>query len=558
MRGSVVSSSCEQERAELEAVLRSERFSRSPQLAKLLVYLCEKVFEGHADQIKEYSIATEVLGRPVEFDSSQDAIARVEAHRLRKKLADYYADEGTEHQLKIVLAPGKYVPVFQRPRKAASARAISVEERAAANRDSTEHVVAIPPEPAELPLPDGRGSVDAPGPSAQTRGSDTGESVDSNRFAHGSDPGRRWRVYLVGAACVLITVLVIWRMASRDVIAHSGPAAGALARLLPVLERSGSPVRLVAGCTSAGYTDQSGNHWDCDRYVTGGHSATYPDRHIARTRDQFLFQNVRSGDFYYSIPLKPGMYELHLFFSELAFGPGMPRGGGENSRTFLVKLNGHVLLDAFDVLADASGPAIADERVFRDVHPDADGRLHLQFFSESGEPILSAIEIVPGIPGRQLPVRLVTQEKSVTDRSGNVWAPDDFYAGGQLNVRKETVTGTEDANLYAAERFGNFSYAIPVDTRDVYGVTVHFAEGFWGSQLDRTGSGAGSRIFDVDCNGQRLLNNLDIYKEVGGMHALSKTFHGLRPNAQGKLILSFGPVVNYASVSALEVEDEGK
>jgi Malectin domain len=182
----------------------------------------------------------------------------------------------------------------------------------------------------------------------------------------------------------------------------------------------------------------------------------------------------------------------------------------------------------------------------------------LQFFHELGDPILSAVEIIPGTPGKQLPIRLVSQEKSVTDHEGRVWGPDNFYAGGQFIVRKDTITGTPDPSLYAAERFGNFNYAIPVDTRDTYDVTAHFAEGYWGSPLDRTGSGSGSRIFDIDCNGQRLLNNLDIYKEVGGMRALTKTFRGLRPNAQGKLILSFAPIVNYASVSAIEVEDEGR
>jgi len=43
---------------------------------------------------------------------------------------------------------------------------------------------------------------------------------------------------------------------------------------------------------------------------------------------------------------------------------------------------------------------------------------------------------------------------------------------------------------------------------------------------------------------------------VGPARALIKTYHDLRPNAQGKLILSFVPDVNYASVDAIEVEEE--
>jgi hypothetical protein len=532
----VSSSSLEEERAELEAVLASERFSRSPQLGRLLIYLCEKYFDGRADQIKEYNIATEVLGRPQEFDSTQDAIARVEAHRLRKKLAGFYASEGAERKLRIVLAPGKYVPVFQHARKPPVPKSYSDPDMAIASSSSAES------------QPASNGQLDQP---AVLLSSPAVADIEI------SSAKRHWPVYLIGAGLLIAAVLGLWRIFSREAAAYPVPGSHLAGKSPLAVEPGESIVRLLAGCTS-GYTDRAGNRWDCDRHAAGGSSASYSHRFVARTNDSLLFQNGRTGDFYYRIPLKPGTYELHLLFAEMTYGPGTPAGGGENSRTFLIKLNGQVLLDNFDVLADANGPAVADERVFRDVHPDSDGRIHLQFFHELGDPILSAVEIIPGIPGRQIPIRLVSQEKAVTDREGRRWAPDNFFNGGQLIVRKDAITGTPDPNLFAAERFGNFNYAIPVDTRGTYDVTAYFAEGYWGSPLDRTGSGPGSRIFDIACNGQRLLNNLDIYKEVGGMHALAKTFRGLRPNAQGKLILSFAPVVNYASVSALEVEDEGK
>ena len=51
------------QRAELESVLSSQEFVRAPRLAHLLTYLCEKMFAGEANQIKEYSIALEVFNR---------------------------------------------------------------------------------------------------------------------------------------------------------------------------------------------------------------------------------------------------------------------------------------------------------------------------------------------------------------------------------------------------------------------------------------------------------------------------------------------------------------
>ena len=87
--------SLELQRAELEAVLRSELFSRAPTLAHLLSYLCEKTFAGESGQIKEYSIAVDVFGRRDSFDQDVDSIVRVQANRLRKRLgAATQADQG--------------------------------------------------------------------------------------------------------------------------------------------------------------------------------------------------------------------------------------------------------------------------------------------------------------------------------------------------------------------------------------------------------------------------------------------------------------------------------
>ena len=74
-------------RAEVEAVLQSKYFTRAPILAHLLSYLCEKLFDGEANQIKEYSIGVDVFHRGASFDQNSDSIVRVEANRLRKRLA---------------------------------------------------------------------------------------------------------------------------------------------------------------------------------------------------------------------------------------------------------------------------------------------------------------------------------------------------------------------------------------------------------------------------------------------------------------------------------------
>lgn len=99
-------------RAELAVVVASSTFSRCPRMSRLLTYLCSKYFAGEADQIKEYNIAVDLLGRSVDFDPADNASARVEVHRLRKKLRTYYDSEGADRDLRIEIPTGTYVPQF--------------------------------------------------------------------------------------------------------------------------------------------------------------------------------------------------------------------------------------------------------------------------------------------------------------------------------------------------------------------------------------------------------------------------------------------------------------
>src|SRR3954454_9006840 len=103
----------EERRTALDGVLRSKEFSRAPALAKLLKYLCEKTFEGRENEIKEFSIATEVYGRSETFGERRDSVVRVEVSRLRKRLRNYYADEGSQQNLRIVIPAGTYQPEFE-------------------------------------------------------------------------------------------------------------------------------------------------------------------------------------------------------------------------------------------------------------------------------------------------------------------------------------------------------------------------------------------------------------------------------------------------------------
>jgi len=73
----------EEERAEVEAILASKELSNSPNLIRLVRYISNKYWQGKTEDLKEYNLAIEALGRPPDFDPALDAIVRVELHRLR-------------------------------------------------------------------------------------------------------------------------------------------------------------------------------------------------------------------------------------------------------------------------------------------------------------------------------------------------------------------------------------------------------------------------------------------------------------------------------------------
>jgi hypothetical protein len=197
-------------------------------------------------------------------------------------------------------------------------------------------------------------------------------------------------------------------------------------------------------------------------------------------------------------------------------------------------------------------------RAFKDISPAADGKLHLRFQSKRELARVSAMEIVPARPHVLNPVRIYFDDVPYTDSAGRVWMPAADCSGGQTSRHTLPVSGTRDPELSTVERFGHFSLAIPVDT-GTYALSLHFAEEFHGPGNPAGDGGVGSRIFDVLCNGVALLRNFDIYKEAGMNRALLvKTFHGLKPNSQGKLVIDFVPVRDYASVYALEVVDESR
>src|SRR5215204_3926220 len=100
-------------RAALARVVASEPFRHAPRLVAFLTFVVEKTLSGDAAAIKGYTIATQALGRPDDFDPQTDPIVRVEAGRLRRALQTYYAGEGADDPVRIAIPLGSYVAGFE-------------------------------------------------------------------------------------------------------------------------------------------------------------------------------------------------------------------------------------------------------------------------------------------------------------------------------------------------------------------------------------------------------------------------------------------------------------
>lgn len=528
-----------EEAEEIQAVLSSEAFSASPLLTRLFKYLCANHFSEKRCTLNEYRVGVEALGRPADFDPAVNSSVRVEMHRLRGKLRNYYETEGAGRSLKIVLENGRFALQFVRRDDGAIA----------ASREPQGSVGAAEAQGNRASQPDVQ-----PG-NPILAGMDPARTTSNTRAGKAST-----KRMAIAAAIVLVALAFVWipvggRLRASFMHAPMGGSKSVVGAPVPSSAESGS-VLILAGYSKQKYVDRDGKVWGADRYFSGGEAIELSVPYIQGTEDKIMYSTARSGEFSYDIPLQPGTYELRLHFVETHFGPGTYVGRGESSRVFSVFLGDRPLLSHFDVLSDAGGNFRVLTRVFKGMSAGSDGRIHLKFTRDLDQPFVNAIELVPEVEGRMNTVRIVMQENSYVDHAGHLWSSDQYAIGGVLvaHQNEPVDAAVTDPHLYDGERFGHFTYQIPAAPGH-YTVTLHFIEAYFGTEAARDDHG--TRVFDVYANGQALLRNLDILERAGGTNKpITETFHGIEPNAAGLIVLDFIPVKNYACLDAIEVTDE--
>lgn len=99
-------------RRELQAILASDAFKGGKRAQEFLELIVEHALAGRFDNLRERMLGVEMFGRPVDYDTANDAVVRVKASEVRRRLAHYYSSLPVPPKVRIDLPPGSYVPQF--------------------------------------------------------------------------------------------------------------------------------------------------------------------------------------------------------------------------------------------------------------------------------------------------------------------------------------------------------------------------------------------------------------------------------------------------------------
>jgi hypothetical protein len=101
-------------RQHVREVIEGTAFRGSQRSAQFLKYVVEQAIAGHFDALKERVIGIELFGRAPTYDTGDDAIVRVTASDVRKRILQHYGRYGTTSGFRITLPTGSYVPEITR------------------------------------------------------------------------------------------------------------------------------------------------------------------------------------------------------------------------------------------------------------------------------------------------------------------------------------------------------------------------------------------------------------------------------------------------------------
>lgn len=114
-------------RLQMNRILEAERFKNSRRYPALLRYIIEETLEGRGDVLKERTIGVRVFGCPADYDTADNPVVRVTIAEVRKRIVQYYQEEGRDAEIRIDLPSGHYMPRFYQAAEAGTKDASGTE-----------------------------------------------------------------------------------------------------------------------------------------------------------------------------------------------------------------------------------------------------------------------------------------------------------------------------------------------------------------------------------------------------------------------------------------------
>ena len=100
-------------RQHLDEIVNEAAFKGSPRSQEFLKYVVERALRGEFDDLRERAIGVALFGKPAAYDTAEDAVVRVTASDVRKRLLQHYGKPGAVFRFRIDLPSGSYVPEFR-------------------------------------------------------------------------------------------------------------------------------------------------------------------------------------------------------------------------------------------------------------------------------------------------------------------------------------------------------------------------------------------------------------------------------------------------------------
>jgi hypothetical protein len=149
------------------------------------------------------------------------------------------------------------------------------------------------------------------------------------------------------------------------------------------------------------------------------------------------------------------------------------------------------------------------------------------------------------LAGKAAPIKVLANDRDADGDALTVTSDraDQYFSGGKTAKTTAAIDGTTNDALYQSERYGDFSYAVPVANGE-HQLTLKFAEFYWNA--------AGKRVFDVTAEGKLIVNDLDIFSAAGGKNKAYDVTVPVTVN-DGTLNLNFTTVKDNAKISAIHI-----